>query len=206
MRRILIFYFKNKLYGVMSKEEATPKKEVPNYGRSGFLVSAEQLSHDGIILKYMEPPESAKPSSSACPFTWTLHVFKGEEQISMITLSEKASYRIGRHKSINTIVTEHESCSSQHAVIQFRQLLMNANSSDAQDNRNVEKKLVQEGVPNDAIVKPYIIDLGSTHGTKLNGKALPAERFVELLSKDCLQFAYSTREYLLLATPRTPQR
>ena len=48
------------------------------------------------------------------------------------------------------------------------------------------------------IVKPYLMDLGSTHKTYLNGAALEEARYYELREKDCLTFAGSTREYILL--------
>ena len=48
------------------------------------------------------------------------------------------------------------------------------------------------------IVKPYLMDLGSTHKTYLNGTALEEARYYELKEKDCLTFAGSTREYILL--------
>ena len=48
------------------------------------------------------------------------------------------------------------------------------------------------------IVKPYLMDLGSTHKTYLNGTALEEARYYELREKDCLTFAGSTREYILL--------
>ena len=48
------------------------------------------------------------------------------------------------------------------------------------------------------IVKPYLMYLGSTHKTFLNGTALEEARYYELKEKDCLTFAGSTREYILL--------
>jgi smad nuclear-interacting protein 1 len=46
--------------------------------------------------------------------------------------------------------------------------------------------------------KPYIIDLGSTNGTHLNGKTVEPQRYYELLEKDVVRFGNSSREYVLL--------
>ncbi|KAJ1960468.1 hypothetical protein GGI12_003780 [Dipsacomyces acuminosporus] len=48
-------------------------------------------------------------------------------------------------------------------------------------------------------IRPYIIDLSSTNGTFLNGDKLPAQRYVELRSKDVIKFGFSTREFVLLS-------
>lgn len=42
------------------------------------------------------------------------------------------------------------------------------------------------------------MDLESTNGTRLNGKALEAARYVELRASDMLQFGHSSREYVLV--------
>jgi len=72
--------------------------------------------------------------------------------------------------------TEHPSCSKQHAVLQFRY---------------VEKK--NEWGERKGTVKPYIIDLESANGTKVNGEQTPQRRFVEVKSGDVLGFGESTR-------------
>lgn len=46
--------------------------------------------------------------------------------------------------------------------------------------------------------RPYLIDLESTHGTFLNGKKIEPSRFIQLLPKDVIRFAASTREYVFL--------
>lgn len=80
---------------------------------------------------------------------------------------------------------EHPSCSKQHAVLQFRY---------------VEKK--NEFGDKEGGVRPYVIDLESANGTKVNGEKIPDRRFVELLSGDVLAFGDSTREYVLLLPPK----
>ena len=48
------------------------------------------------------------------------------------------------------------------------------------------------------ITKPYLIDLGSANKTYLNGREIEDAKYYELKHKDCLKFAGSTREYVLL--------
>ena len=82
-------------------------------------------------------------------------------------------------------MTEHPSCSKQHAVVQFRY---------------VEKKdEFGEKVGN---VKPYVLDLESANGTRVNGEMVPERRYVELMSGDVLKFGESTREYVLILPPK----
>lgn len=47
-------------------------------------------------------------------------------------------------------------------------------------------------------IRPYIIDLGSANGTRLNKQVLDAERFYELKDRDVVNFGASTRDYVLL--------
>jgi len=80
------------------------------------------------------------------------------------------------------IPTDHPTCSKQHAVLQFRQV-------------TVRNELGQPALE----VKPYIIDLESANGTYLNNDKIEPRRYIELRQADCLRFAESTREYILLA-------
>lgn len=79
---------------------------------------------------------------------------------------------------------EHPSCSKQHAVLQFRW---------------VEKK--NEFGDREGRVRPYVIDLESANGTRVNGERVPERRFVEVMSGDVLGFGESTREYVVLLPP-----
>ena len=78
----------------------------------------------------------------------------------------------------------HPSISSQHAVIQYRRIKA---ESDTLDGNNV------------SIVKPYIMDLKSRHGTFLMGDKIDSHRYYELLPKDVIKFGASSREYIVLA-------
>eukprot|EP00621_Florenciella_sp_RCC1693_P003953 CAMPEP_0182533964 /NCGR_PEP_ID=MMETSP1323-20130603/14794_1 /TAXON_ID=236787 /ORGANISM="Florenciella parvula, Strain RCC1693" /LENGTH=88 /DNA_ID=CAMNT_0024743919 /DNA_START=15 /DNA_END=281 /DNA_ORIENTATION=+ len=78
----------------------------------------------------------------------------------------------------------HPSLSKQHAVLQFRAKEI---ANDA-----------EPGAPPTRLVLPYIMDLGSTNGTFLNGERIEAQRYIELREQDALKFGESSREYVLL--------
>ena len=48
------------------------------------------------------------------------------------------------------------------------------------------------------LVRPYVMDLGSTNGVYVNDARVDTQRYVELLEKDVLRFGYSSREYVIL--------
>ncbi len=81
------------------------------------------------------------------------------------------------------VVLAHPTVSSQHAVIQFREIL----KYDEEGNVSSE-------------IKPYLMDLESTNGTLINGEKIEPARYVELLHTDVIKFAQSTRDYVLFKT------
>ena len=155
--------------------DARPSGQKANHEASGVLVE-DRLKRNGALLKYDEPSDAAMPTRK-----WRLHVFKGPEQLSVISLHAKSCYRFGRDPATSDIPIEHESCSKQHAAIQHREVVTDAGYGNYQTHQ-----------------RPYLIDLESTHGTQLNGKRIESKRFVELRPKDIIKFAFSTREYVLL--------
>jgi smad nuclear-interacting protein 1 len=50
-------------------------------------------------------------------------------------------------------------------------------------------------------VKPYLIDLESANGTKLNGKLVETSRYLELIDGDVISFGDSEREYVMMLPP-----
>ena len=101
-------------------------------------------------------------------------------------------YLLGRERRVADIPLDHPSCSSQHCVLQFR---MTQKTETNEHGQRRESKLV----------RPYLIDLGSTNGCYVNGDRIEAQRYVELLEKDCLRFGYSSREYVLLNADKDGQ-
>jgi smad nuclear-interacting protein 1 len=94
----------------------------------------------------------------------------------------KSAFLIGRDKAVADILTEHPSCSKQHAVLQYR----------------MYQKETEDGLGFEQEVRPYIMDLNSTNSTFLNGRKIDGSRYIELKEKDVLKFGESTREYVLM--------
>jgi smad nuclear-interacting protein 1 len=53
-------------------------------------------------------------------------VFKNEEISETLHLHRQSAYLFGRDKRVADIELKHESCSKQHAVIQYRQVINNS--------------------------------------------------------------------------------
>lgn len=159
------------------------EKQKPNYAPTGKLAAeTNTVAGTSIALKYNEPPEARLPPSSA---PWRLYVFKGKDVLETIPLSTRSCWLFGRERAVVDFPTEHPSCSKQHAVLQFRY---------------VEKK--SEYGDKVGGVKPYVIDLDSANGTKLNGEKVEGRRYVEVMSGDVVTFGESTREYVLMLPPK----
>ncbi|KAI0965570.1 SMAD/FHA domain-containing protein [Xylaria arbuscula] len=173
-------------FALTNGEEPPKPKEKPNYGTSGALAAASnsvtQADGSTVVLKYHEPPEARKPSPKD---QWKLFVFKGEDIIDTVPLSNRSCWLVGRDMAVVDMAAEHPSVSKQHAVIQFRYI----------EKRNEYGDKLGK-------VKPYLIDLESANGTLLNSKKAPQSRYLELREKDMIQFGQSTREYVLMLAPK----
>ncbi|KAL9043924.1 MAG: hypothetical protein Q9206_007425, partial [Seirophora lacunosa] len=121
---------------------------------------------------YHEPPESRLPSTPHL-----LYVFKSTALLSTLQLHERSCWLFGREKQVVDAVIEHPSCSKQHAVLQFRHVVVNKQGGE---------------------VRLYVIDLESANGTWVNGEKVAPARYVEVRHKDVLRWGGSEREYVLL--------
>ncbi|KHN97143.1 Forkhead-associated (FHA) domain protein [Metarhizium album ARSEF 1941] len=153
---------------------------------SGVLAAASnsvaQADGSSIVLKYHEPPEARKPPARD---QWKLFVFKGGDVVDTIDLSLRSCWLVGRDMAVVDLPAEHPSISKQHAVIQFRYT----------EKRNEYGDKIGR-------VKPYLIDLESANGTRLNDDKVPDGRYLELRDKDMIQFGNSTREYVVMLAPK----
>lgn len=132
--------------------------------------------HNGVIVKYSEPIEAAKPTEK-----WRLYPFKNDESLPFVELHRKSHYLLGRDRKVADIPLDHPSISKQHAAIQFRKVEIERKDGSKQ-----------------RVVRPYLMDLESSNKTFLNNKPIDPLKYYQLLEKDCLKFGFSTREYVVL--------
>jgi len=168
--------------GDLTLADAPAEKQKPNYGSTGILATeANTVAGTTTILKYHEPPEARKPPNSE---PWRMYIFKGKELLDTVQLFARSCWLMGRDEKVTDLLLEHPSISKQHAVIQFRYIAKKNEYGDTIDS-----------------VKPYLIDLESANGTRLNDKDVAESRFVELRDGDVVVFGDSTREYVLMLPP-----
>jgi smad nuclear-interacting protein 1 len=112
-------------------------------------------------------------------------VYKGDnEVIDTLHIHRRSCFLIGRDPKVADIPLAHLSVSAQHAVVQFREMDEVVELDGEWENRKV--------------IKPYVMDLKSTQGTKLNGHKIDDSRYYELRVGDLLQFGTSSRDYILM--------
>jgi len=169
---------KNQLAPLEHEEPEAPKQKA-NFEATGKL-AAESNMVNGVVLKWAEPPDAQKPVKR-----WRLYVFKGKEALEPFHIHRQSGYLLGRDRRVADIPLDHPSCTSQHAVLQFRMTtkLERFAPGDERETR---------------LVRPYLMDLGSTNGSYINGERVEPQKYVELLEKDVLRFGYSSREYVML--------
>ncbi|KAK3616108.1 hypothetical protein LTR56_026176 [Elasticomyces elasticus] len=155
--------------------EVQPEKQKPNFKPTGLLAKeANTVAGTTTVLKYHEPPEGRKPPPKE---QWRMYVFKEKDLVDTIYLHTRSVWLCGRDKKVTDLLLEHPSISKQHAVIQFRYITSTNEFGDKSSK-----------------VKPYLIDLDSANGTKLNGKKVDGSKYVELLDGDVVGFGDSERE------------
>jgi smad nuclear-interacting protein 1 len=151
-------------------------KAVANFETSGLL-AADTNRFNGVVLKWSEAPDARIPTKR-----WRLYMFKNDAPLDEpYHIHRQSAYLFGRERRVADIPLDHPSCSSQHAVLQFRET----------------EKLEDDGVRRRR-VRPYLMDLGSTNGSYINKEKLEPQRYVELFERDELKFGYSSRDFVLM--------
>ena len=150
-------------------------KELPNFEVSGVLAE-DQNQINGVPLTFTLSVDAATPDSD-----WRLYEFLGDDTKRSMKLANVPCFLLGSDSRLaqvdskadmSFIPLDHESCSKQHAVIQFR------NRGDS--------------------IKPYVMDLGSSNKTSLNGQVIEPGRYIELRHQDLVVFGKSDSEFFLL--------
>jgi smad nuclear-interacting protein 1 len=159
-------------------------KEKPNFRPSGVLAK-ESNNINGIALKYTAPQDSTNPPTTQ---TYQIFSFKEGAKIPKTYNLTRSFYLIGRDEKVVDIKTDDETCSKQHAVIQFRR-------------REDGVKYVCTTISCGHILtlgRAYVIDLESSNGTFLNGEEIPTSRYIELKNEDVLKFGDSTTDNVIM--------
>eukprot|EP00392_Amoebophrya_sp_AT5.2_P009809 g9837.t1 len=160
------------------------------------------IAESGKFSKASLPMDAALPPGD----TWRLYIFQkdgGDPKIAY--LAKKPDFLFGKDRKVADVPTDHPSCSKQHAVLHFRTKKLagrvggegeaGAGSLGIITGRG---KVGADVLTGGQVVVPYVMDLESTNGTFLNGERLEPCRYYELLPKDRLNFATSTRDYILM--------
>lgn len=168
-------------YEHKDESRTNTKKELANFGLSGALATDSRTGnmYNGVLLKFSEPPEARTPTTR-----WRIYVFREGENIDTLHLSRQSAYLFGREKKVADIFVEHPSLSRQHCVLQFRAVPIKETSNQVR-------------------CKPYLMDLGTSNGTFINGTRLDEARYYELRKKDVITLGTSSREYVLLTENTT---
>jgi len=148
------------------------KRETPNFELSGLLQKDEQTDKS-LDRKFIAPKDARRPIEQG----WRLFVFKGDsidKESRIMKLYKGDHFIFGKDQRICHITLNHQTISREHCAICFRI------------------------VDHDRDIRPFIIDLGSSNGTKVNGKKLTAFEFLEIKEQDVINFGYSQRDYVLM--------
>lgn len=170
----------NMYRGVLLKFREPPEARAPNTLWVSRVFSCQIRCHRTAIRKLCNCASMAAVSRWLDSFLHSqrLYVYKGDDIIETLHINRQSAYLCGRNADIADIPLLHPSCSSQHAVIQFRAL------ADAETGK--------------LNTQPYLMDLESANGTFLNGIPLDSARYYQLKRGDVIKFGCSTREYVLL--------
>ncbi len=133
----------------------------------------------GILQKYhvssvAADKEKLLPSDSAQPDKrYALFVFRNGTEIGQMHLDQPCTL-IGTDAAVCDLSIQYALVSRKHAVVQFR-------TKSEPVNAEIDEMTGQR--PSTKIV-PYLMDLGSTNGTWMEGKQLEPFKYYQLFSED----------------------
>ena len=163
----------------------SPPKDIHavNFALTGALNRDAKTgnSRNNVQLTWAEPSDAAKPTEM-----WRFYAFSSSnEEQQTLHLHRESAYLVGRDQRVVDIHVDHETVGEQHAVVQFRMKTYPEPPGSLKPPRRA--------------VRPYIMDLESSHGTSINGARIETARYVELFEKDVLSFGAAKAEYVLLS-------
>ena len=141
--------------------------------------SNSSTARNGLKSLYKEPSEARMPDRR-----WRLVLSKDGEDLPVHSVHRQSKYIFGRDKDHCDIRLHHSSCSNVHAVLQYRL------RTDSYGRH----------------IYPYLIDLGSSHGTYLNRRRIDPNHYYKLEENDLIQFGESSKEFLLLSDVESSQK
>ena len=104
-----------------------------------------------------------------------------------LLLSGKSAFLFGTDAEVCNFTIVDESIATQHCVIQFRERFQ-------QRELTYEEQIARgdmQTVVTERSVKPFIMDLETEYGTKMNGEAVEPARYYEILDKDVINLGGS---------------
>ncbi|EAN89628.1 hypothetical protein C3747_96g91 [Trypanosoma cruzi] len=144
---------------------------------------------------------------------------EGQLLVSHAAVSRRAVTLVGRDREVNDILTDHTSCSAQHAALEVRFVYAHAEALDQQITACMEGREIDWGSAQDVselcvhvreameklgdgedawLMELQVLDLGSTNGTRLNNERLRPFVPTTLIEGDILTFGFSTRSYVVV--------
>jgi len=138
---MFISFLKKFTQSIDNPKPKQPKPQ-PSFHLSGKLAEEQRTLANGVVLKFSEPIDKHMPTERyvLIPFKDNkalgnyllnnqfhlfilfIYLFVFKQHLESVYLDKSSCYLMGRDRTIADIALDHPSCSSQHAVIQFRQI------------------------------------------------------------------------------------
>eukprot|EP00948_MAST-09A_sp_MAST-9A-sp1_P003754 g3754.t1 len=195
-----------------------------NFNLTGLLAQDKKTGNtrNGVVLKFTAPRD-ARPPPERKGDGWLLYIYEGEKMVDKYSFPiygrdeqnkpvKLPHILFGSNSKVADIVTLPGITASQHAVIVFRIVQAKKSDPDVLPDHGKHtgpyagRSAVDSHVPgynSEALAKyyairPYVVDLGSPNGTKLNGEVIEERRMYQILPRDAIQFGDSKRKYIML--------
>ena len=173
----------------------------PNFGLSCALANHDKTGnvYNGILLKFLEPPEARIPNTR-----WRFYVFRkafAAVATATATAAGKISNATGAEGGEGDLL-EVMHISKQSAYLFGREAKWQIYQSIIPHyQKNMPCYSIGHcPMKKDGVLrcKPYLMDLGSTNGTFINGVRIDDARYYELRKGNVITLGSSRREYVLL--------